>query len=372
MAIVPRFITGTRKGLFIYEKSGDGWQLLHTAFAGIKVPMVLPDPRDGAIYAAVDHGHFGTKMHRSRDGGTTWEELPPPAWPAKPDDAPVVKDPFRQKEVPWSLEMVWSLEAGGKDEPGVLWCGTIPGGLFKSSDSGASWSLVESLWNLPERAQWAGGGYDFPGIHSICVDPRDSRCISIAISCGGVWRSADGGESWKLVGKGLRAEYMPPELAYEQVSQDPHRMIACAAAPDTLWIQHHNGIFLSRDGAETWEEIRDVKPSVFGFGVAVHPDDPETAWFAPAVKDECRIPCDGRLTVTRTRDGGKTFESLGNGLPSQDSWHLIYRHCLEVDSTGERLVMGSTTGSLWVSENSGDTWTRISAELPPVFCTRWM
>jgi photosystem II stability/assembly factor-like uncharacterized protein len=175
-----------------------------------------------------------------------------------------------------------------------------------------------------------------------------------------------------LLGKVLRAEYMPPEMAYHQVSQDPHRMVACPAAPDTLWIQHHNGIFLSTDGAETWKELTDVKPSVFGFGVAVHPDDPDTAWFAPAVKDEMRIPCDGKLTVTRTRDGGATFESLGNGLPSEDAWHLIYRHCLEVDATGRRLVMGSTTGSLWVSEDGAENWTRLSAELPPVFCTRWV
>ena len=148
-------------------------------------------------------------------------------------------------------------------------------------------------------------------------------------------------------------------------------MVACPAAPDHLWIQHHNGIFRSTDCGVTWQEIENVKPSVFGFAVAVHPRDPLTAWFVPAVKDEQRYPADGRVVVTRTRDGGQTFEILDRGLPAEDAWHLVYRHCLEVDETGENLVMGSTTGSLWISEDGGESWTRLSAELPPVFCTRW-
>ncbi len=133
-----------------------------------------------------------------------------------------------------------------------------------------------------------------------------------------------------------------------------------------VWCQHHNGIFVSSDGAETFEEIHDVKPSVFGFGVAVHPDDPDTAWFAPAQKDEYRVPVDGKMVVTRTRDGGKTFESLDRGLPQGASYDLIYRHALTVDDSGNHLAMGSTTGNLWVSANGGDDWQQVSGHLPPI------
>ena len=367
-----RFLTGTRKGLFVYEKSGRGWSVAHRAFEGVRVPMALADPRDGSIYAAVDHGHFGSKMHRSRDGGATWEELPAPAWPPKPEEAAPVLDPMRGTEVPWSLELVWSLEAGGADEPGVLWCGTIPGGLFKSEDHGASWSLVRSLWDRPERAQWFGGGYDHPGIHSICVHPQNSKQVTIAVSCGGVWRTEDGGDSWNLLGKGLLAGYMPPEKAEEPGVQDPHRMVACPGTPDVMWIQHHSGVFRSSNGGVTWQKIEGIAPSDFGFAVAVHPREADTAWLVPAMSDEKRIPCGGRVTVSRTRDGGRTFESFGEGLPAEDAWHLIYRHSLEVDSSGKRLVMGSTTGSLWISEDACESWSRLSAELPPVFCVRWI
>jgi hypothetical protein len=62
-----------------------------------------------------------------------------------------------------------------------------------------------------------------------------------------------------------------------------------------MWVQHHNGIFVSSDEGRTFEEITGVQPSTFGFPVVVHPEDPDTAWFVPEIKDEKRIPCDGKL-----------------------------------------------------------------------------
>ncbi len=142
--------------------------------------------------------------------------------------------------------------------------------------------------------------------------------------------------------------------------------------PDTFWVQHHKGIFVSRDGAESWREITKAGPSTFGFTVAVDPLDAATAWFVPAIKDEKRIPADGRMVVTRTRDGGKTFETFGAGLPDSHAYHLVYRHCLDVDGSGKRLAMGSTTGGLWVSESAGESWTCISRDLPPIHCVRFV
>jgi photosystem II stability/assembly factor-like uncharacterized protein len=138
-----------------------------------------------------------------------------------------------------------------------------------------------------------------------------------------------------------------------------------------MWVQHHNAIFRSDDAGMNWTECVDVAPSTFGFAVAAHPSDPDTAWFVPGIKDEKRIPVDGRLVVTRTRDGGKTFEQLAEGLPREHAYHLVYRHSLDVDATGDRLAMGSTTGSLFVSENQGDRWQRVSAELPPIHAVRF-
>ena len=341
--MADRLLAATRKGLFDFRRQPNGWVVARTAFLGSPVSMVLQDRRDGGLYAALDLGHFGVKLHRSDDGGATWTEIAAPSYAGVDADA----------EKPPSLKLIWCLETGGDDEPGVLWAGTIPGGLFKTVDRGESWSLVRSLWDHPTRPSWFGGGYDQPGIHSICVDPRDPRVIDIAVSCAGVWRTLDGGESWSLGGAGLRAAYMPPEQTMDRVTQDPHRMVRCRSAPDTLWIQHHNGVFRSTAGFDAWTELS-PPVSGFGFGVAVHPARPDTAWFAPAVKDEFRYPVDGRLVVNRTTDGGASFETFGEGLPQAHAYDLIYRHGLVVDDTGERLAMASTTGGLWFSENAGE------------------
>lgn len=365
-----RALVATRKGLFTIERTSTGWQPTGVSFVGDNVPMALCDPRDGAFYAALGHGHFGVKLHRSRDEGKTWAEIATPAFPPKPADV-VDIDPVRKTPIEWTVELIWALEHGGTDQPKRLWAGTVPGGLFRSDDGGDSWTLVRSLWDRPERKEWSGGGLDRPGIHSIVVDPRNGNHVTLGISTGGVWLTRDGGESWQLGGSGLRAEYLPPADARNPNQQDVHHMVSCPAAPDMLWLQHHNGIFRSTDGAKSWNEITGVKPSVFGFTVAVHPRDPETAWFVPAIKDEHRIPADGRVVVTRTRDGGRSFAILNEGLPQKWAYDLVYRHALDVDGTGESLLFGSTTGNLYVTDNGGDNWQVVSSNLPPIYCVKF-
>jgi hypothetical protein len=169
----------------------------------------------------------------------------------------------------------------------------------------------------------------------------------------------------------MRAEFMPPERQYDPNIQDPHLMVQCHANPDVFWVQHHNGIFRSTDAAASWNELSNVKPSAFGFAVAVHPDDADVAWFVPAVKDEKRYPSDGRVVVNRTRDGGKTFETLTRGLPQSHAYDLVYRHALDVDETGNRLAFGSTTGSLWISDDGGEGWQTLSSNLPPIYAVRF-
>jgi photosystem II stability/assembly factor-like uncharacterized protein len=360
----------TRKGLFTLDRLDSGWSIGRVSFVGDNCTVVMRDPRNGDIFAALNHGHFGVKMHRSRDEGATWLEIATPVYPERPADYVPAK-PLEGKPADWSLKLVWSLAAGEPDEPGVVWCGTLPGGLFKSEDSGDSWVLNRPLWDDPRREQWFGGGADHPGIHSICVDPRDSRHVTLGVSCGGVWKTLDGGSTWQLGGRGMRAEFMPPDLQFEPNIQDPHLVAQCRANPDVLWVQHHNGIFRSTDGAGSWNEIAGVEPSTFGFAVAAHPGDPQTAWFVPAVKDEKRYPKDGCVVVTRTRDGGRTFEKMINGLPQQHAYDLVYRHALDVDETGNRLAFGSTTGSLWLSEDSGDSWCNLPAHLPPIYAVRF-
>ena len=96
-------------------------------------------------------------------------------------------------------------------------------------------------------------------------------------------------------------------------------------------------------------------------------DDPAQAWFVPAISDEKRIPADGQVVVTRTRDGGKTFDVLRNGLPQAHAYDIVYRHALDIDASGNVLVFGSTTGSVWATVDQGDHWSHVARHLPPVY-----
>src|SRR3954468_24113577 len=104
-----RLLVGTRKGLMSFARNGNGWAIARTDFAGIPVTAVLNDrrdaaSRDGVLYAALKHGHFGAKLHRSNDAGRSWRELPAPAFPADAAGAP-------------TLSQIWTLEAGGARQP---------------------------------------------------------------------------------------------------------------------------------------------------------------------------------------------------------------------------------------------------------------
>jgi hypothetical protein len=360
-------LISTRKGLFWVVRKHGKWDIERVDFLGDNVSLTLTDPRNGRHYAALDHGHFGVKLHRST--ATGWEEIAAPVYPPKPDG--LEENDMWGRPLVWSTARIWALTAGGSDEPGVIWCGTQPGGLFRSTNHGESWEMIRSLWDHPKRKLWMGGGADLPGIHTILIDPRNSKRVWLAVSTGGIWFTEDAGASWTQRGEGMRAEHVPPEMTHDPVAQDVHCLAQSTVSTQRMWVQHHNGIFISSDEGRLFAEVTGVKPSTFGFPVVVHPHEPDTAWFVPEIKDEKRIPRDGRLVVTRTRDGAKSFETLTKGLPQSHAYDVVYRHALTIDETGDRLAFGSTTGGLWVSDNQGDSWVCITHTLPPIYAVRF-
>ncbi|WP_137894740.1 exo-alpha-sialidase [Ramlibacter sp. 2FC] len=360
-------LVGSRKGLFVIDGEGLRWEIVAHHFAGDPVTQVLVDPRDGAWYAALRLGHFGVKLRKSVDQGASWQEIATPAFPLKPEQGPWADD-----ATPWSVDLIWALAAGGPDQPGLLWAGCLPAGLFKSEDGGASWALNQPLWEDPRRREWFGGGYDHAGIHTVLVDPQDASHLTLAISCGGVWQTRDGGASWRATSAGMKADFMPPERAEDPNIQDPHCLTQCASQPDVLWVQHHCGLYRSSDGGERWDALPQARPTGFGFAVACDPHNPRRAWFVPAQADSCRIPVNGQMVVSRTDDGGASFQQFGDGLPQQHAYHLVYRHALDVANDGQTLAMGSTTGGLWTSVHAGEAWHCVSRDLPPIAVVRFV
>lgn len=363
----PTLLVSTRKGLFIAEGAGKEAGVRRAAFLGDNVTLSLVDHRDGSWYAVLDHGHFGIKLHGSRDRGESWTEIAVPAYPPKPEGF-FDKDMWgRDRE--WATKGIWALEPA-PDVDGALWCGTMPGGLFRSNDRGRSWTLIDALWRHPTRPVWNGGGGEHASIHSICVDPRDPRSVVVAVSAGGIWRTRDSGGSWTPQTAGMRASYVPPDWAERPEVQDPHRVVQCPVAPEVWWCQHHSGIWRSTDDLASWHQL-EAPPSSFGFAVGVHPRDPDTAWFIPAHSDQKRMPLTGELVVTRTRDGGKHFDVLREGLPQRLAYDIVLRHALAVFDDGNQLAFGSSTGNLWVTDDQGDHWHTLANHLPPIYAVRY-
>lgn len=348
-------LLGTRKGLIAYRFSNGHWAQENFSFEGISVSIAYADERNDTWWACLDHGHWGVKLHRSHDRGKSWEEVAAPSYP----EGEEIKDGLKA-----TTKYIWAMNHGGPEYPHRLWLGTDPGGLFQSEDGGKSFQLNTSLWSHPTRKTgWFGGGRDNPGIHSIVVDPRDPNHIYIGISCAGVFESVDGGVTWLIRNKGLKAEFLPnPD---QETGHDPHLLIASPSQPDILWQQNHCGIYRSTDGGKDWYEISEKGgPANFGFAIAVADDKPDQAWVAPATSDENRIAINGALCICRTDDGGKTWIQQRNGLPQSGCYDIVYRHALA--ASGDAVVFGTTTGNLFFSNDRGDTWQVISNYLPMI------
>ncbi|MGN6688179.1 MAG: WD40/YVTN/BNR-like repeat-containing protein [Actinomycetales bacterium] len=265
-----------------------------------------------------------------------------------------------------ALARVWQLRPDSADRAGVVWAGCEPTSLWRSEDGGRSFALVRGLWDHPHRAKWAPG-YGGAAVHTVLPDPTSDRVL-VAMSTGGVYVSPDGEADWSPSNVGIQAPFLPgpsPEFG-----QCVHKVAADAGGPGRLYAQNHPGVYRSDDGGATWTSISEGLPSDFGFPVLASPRHPGTAWVVPLVADRERVPPGGRLRVHRTRDAGETWQELGVGLPD-DCWNAVLRDAACVDAgdpTG--LYVGTRDGVVYASADDGDTWQVLAEHLPDVLSVR--
>ncbi len=356
-----KLLLGTAKGLVVYAKKENDWQVETVYFTGFPVSMVYVDERTQTWWVGISHRHWGQKLHRSTDDGKSWQLVAAPRYPS----VSLLKNGKQA-----TLKQIWCMAQAGADKPKELWLGTEPGGLFHSKDNGDTWHLVESLWQHPSRsALWFGAGKDEPFIHSIVVDPQDSAHVYIAVSCAGVFETKDYGKTWFPRNDGLKATYLPnPNV---EVGHDPHLLLMCEADPKVLWQQNHCGIFRSTNGGTNWADVSDKNGVAhYGFALAIDPENAHRAWVIPAESDEQRVPHDLALCVCRTEDGGQTWQQLHEGLPQNHSFDIVFRHSFDIFN--ETLAFGTTIGNLYVSENGGDTWRCLSHNLARIDSVRFV
>ncbi|MFN2498808.1 MAG: WD40/YVTN/BNR-like repeat-containing protein [Pyrinomonadaceae bacterium] len=354
-------LVGTMKGAFILrsDKAREKWDLGGPYFPGRAIYALAYDDRNGRqrLWAAVNSSYWGSYLSSSEDYGKTWTE----------PEAYGVKFPEGTDS---SVKQIWQIAPGHPGEPDTLYCGVEPAALFKSTDAGESWSLVQGLYDHPHRPQWMPGGGGLC-LHTILPDPSNPKRLFVAISTGGVYRTDDGGENWQPRNNGVRAEFLPPDQRFPEWGQCVHKIVSHPSNPQRMFLQNHWGLYRSDDGGDSWNDVANGVPSDFGFAMEVDPNDANNVFIIPLESDEFRCTPEGKMRVYRTRNDGKSWEALTKGLPQDNAMETVLRDGMSADQlkpTG--IYFGTRNGKLFGSKDVGDSWVPILESLPPVVCVK--
>ncbi|HKT49203.1 MAG TPA: exo-alpha-sialidase [Candidatus Angelobacter sp.] len=350
-------MVGTMKGAFLVrsDASRKRWSVGGPYSVGSPVYAMALDTRAGRnrLWWSNQSFRWGTFLSSSDDFGKTVTE--PETYSVKfPADSGL------------ALKNIWQICMGREDEPDTIYCGVEPSCLFVSRDGGKSWSPVEGLLKHPHRAQWTPGGGGMC-LHTIVPHPTKRDSMIIAMSTGGCYRTDDGGATWQARNQGVRAEFMPDK--FPEFGQCVHKIGRDAANPERLYLQNHWGLYRSDDGGDSWKDVANGVPSDFGFSMVAHPHDADTAYIVPIESDQYRCTPEGKLRVYRTQNAGKSWEPMTKGLPQKNAMETVLRDGMASDTLDPAgIYFGTRSGKVYASHDDGKSWQVILEGVPPVVC----
>lgn len=346
-------LAGTNDGAYLFRSDAQraSWQITGPLLAGHDVTHILRDSRDGMLWAAANPHNGAPAIFRSGDMGETWEQCG--ALPA--------------------CERVWHVRPGRSGENGRVWAGIMPATLLRSDDRGATWHEVPGLNAHPSREEWWPGGGGLC-MHTIILPEGQPGRVYAGISVAGFFRSDDDGETWTPANEGTRsmAEMIAAEtgqpVTHPGVHRCVHKVVPDPSHPETLYMQQHEGVFRSDDGGQTWRDIGGDLPSPFGFPVAAAADPGPAGcrvWVIPENGETIRTDEAAGLRVWHTTDGGASWTPSVNGLPK--GAHNVLREGMAADTLQPAGVyFGTTGGALYASTDGGAHWSAIAEGLPRI------
>jgi photosystem II stability/assembly factor-like uncharacterized protein len=362
-------IVGTAKGaaLLRTDASREQWSVDALRFKGWIVTAATRDA-GGRYYVGVTSDVYGAAILTS-DDLESWSQLenapryePTDVGNEAHNRTIGATDPFGRFKGPnRHVDQIWKLHAVGN----TVYAGVSEAGLFRSDDRGKSWEPLRGLNDHASRSTWLPG---FGGLcaHTVLADRRDPPRLWVGISAAGVFRSDDGGETWHPKNDGVSRD---EGFCVHSLAHDPNDS-------DVIYRQDHRGMYRTGDAGDSWQpienglplaELSDGRVCAFGFPIAFDSGS-QSAYAVPLEGDNYRFPHGGKLSVYRTRDGGKQWDPLSNGLP-EASYTSVLRGALAIDGLDPcGVYFGTTAGAVFASRDGGDSWTRLPCTLPRVLC----
>ena len=315
-------------GVWHSPDGGENWNKIGSPFPRpgehqVRALGVYPnDPR--RVLAGSDVG-----IYRSNDSGATWEKL----------------------ESPMDGMQIWSVAVDPIDQD-IIFAGTKPPGVFRSRDGGRQWEKLSV--DIVEEC-FAGS----PKVTAIIIDPRDHRIVWAGVEIDGVFKSMDGGDTWTHL----------PDLGDDVLNQDIHGMAISVGQPTKILATTPNGIFTSTDEGESWELhefplFTEGDRLSYCRGVTLKADDPNVIYVGNGANQS--VGKTGR--VQRSKDGGKTWESLPMLGEPNSTMYWIATNPAEPN----RVVANTIYGEVYTSDDGGDSWEKVQREFGEVRAIAWM
>jgi photosystem II stability/assembly factor-like uncharacterized protein len=247
---------------------------------------------------------------------------------------------------------------GVLSQPKTFYMGVASGGLFRTTDGGASWvPITDGKVPLGSTGSVAVADSD-PNVIYLGTGSDDVRSN---VSTGrGVYKTSDGGLTWNFAGL-----YNAGQIGGVRIHPTNPNIVWVAAQGDAFKSNPERGVFKTTDGGKTWRKVLSVSDSVGAVDVELQPGSPNVvyAWMSRLERKPWTIISGSREGgFYKSTDGGEHFTKITNGLPTE----LIGKANLAVTAAKPNriyaLVEAKPGGGLYRSDDAGQTWQAMNPQ----------